>query len=149
MVCGAIRGDGKPCQRTGKCPWHNECPVCLVQIPRGSLKRLPCGHAFHADCIDRWKSTGHRTCPVCRFEFVKPEYRVILTVSRTSDGATGTTRTTMNDAATEIFHRLFQLDLTAMNDEGVMTDIQFDVENRETLTEIIREIGVDLPFLRT
>jgi hypothetical protein len=55
----------------------------------------------------------------------------------------------MNDAATEIFHRLFQLDLTAMNDEGVMTDIQFDVENRETLTEIIREIGVDLPFLRT
>lgn len=147
MVCGATRGDGGTCQRVGKCPWHNECPVCLLNIKRDDLHRLGCGHAFHEVCINRWKTTGHRTCPICRVEFVKPEYRVMLTVSRTSDGATGTTRTTMTDAATEIFHRMFQLDLESIQDESIMTDIQFDVENRETLNDILREIGIDLPFL--
>lgn len=152
MVCGAVKVDGTPCRRRGKCPWHNhqECSVCLAGIARqdNEVKTLDCGHKFHTECIDRWKNTGHRTCPVCRFEFVKPQYRVVLTVSRADDGATGTTRAILGDTVTEVFHRMFQLDTATMNDPSVFTDIHFDVENRETLDSVLRELGLELPFLR-
>ncbi|RMZ53875.1 hypothetical protein APUTEX25_005621 [Auxenochlorella protothecoides] len=42
------------------------CVVCLEDVSPGTrLKRLPCGHAFHTRCIDRWlRSRG--ACPVCQ-----------------------------------------------------------------------------------
>jgi len=54
------------------------CPVCLMLLSDGGLDsesctsgdglvRLCCGHAFHADCIDRWLDRRY-TCPVCRAE---------------------------------------------------------------------------------
>ncbi|XP_020097746.1 RING-H2 finger protein ATL80-like [Ananas comosus] len=44
-----------------------ECAVCLGLAQEGeTVRRLPeCGHAFHAECVDRWLS-AHPTCPVCR-----------------------------------------------------------------------------------
>jgi hypothetical protein len=147
MVCGAMKVDGTPCQRRGKCPWHQECSVCLAGV-RGEGTTLECGHKFHTPCIDRWKSTGHRTCPLCRFEFVKPQYRVVLTVSRVEDGASGTTRGILTDTVTEVFHRMFQLDAEAMSDPNIFTDIHFDVENRTTLDSVLRDLGLELPFLR-
>lgn len=146
MVCGGLKSDGTPCQRRGKCPWHNECPVCLTTDSKVS-KRLECGHRFHEDCINRWKATGHTTCPVCRFEFVKPEYRVILTVTRMEDGATGTTRSILEDAVTEVLHTMFNIDLESLNTPSVFTDIHFDVENLQSLEEILRELGLDIPTL--
>ena len=140
--------DGTPCQRRGKCPWHHrhECSVCLSDVMGGGTT-LECGHKFHAACIDRWKSTGHRTCPVCRFEFVKPQYRVVLTVSRVEDGASGTTRGILTDTVTEVFHRMFQLDAEALSDPNIFTDIHFDVENRTILDTVLRDLGLELPFL--
>lgn len=147
MVCGVLKADGQPCQRRGKCPWHTECSVCLAGITRGAGTTLECGHTFHSTCIERWKATGHRTCPMCRFEFVKPQYRVVLTVSRVADGASGTTRGIISDTITEVFHRMFQLDAEAMSDPSVFTDIHFDAENSHSLDEILRELGLELPFL--
>lgn len=148
MVCGAQKVDGTPCQRRGKCPWHHqECSVCLNRI-QDEGTTLPCGHKFHTLCIDRWKNTGHRTCPMCRFEFVKPQYSVVLTVSRVEDGASGTVRSIVGDTFTEVFHRMFQLDMSVMNEPNVFTDIQFDVENSDTLDSVLRELGLELPFLR-
>ncbi|GMH73288.1 hypothetical protein TrRE_jg1613, partial [Triparma retinervis] len=47
---------------------NRECCVCLEENAIGStVKRLPCGHLFHPQCIDGW-ITHHCTCPVCRYE---------------------------------------------------------------------------------
>ncbi|XP_020196222.1 E3 ubiquitin-protein ligase RHA2A [Aegilops tauschii subsp. strangulata] len=44
-----------------------ECCVCLSRIRAGeATRRLPCEHAFHRDCVDRWLALCKRTCPLCR-----------------------------------------------------------------------------------
>ncbi|KAK1257043.1 RING-H2 finger protein ATL57 [Acorus gramineus] len=45
------------------------CPVCLKSLVFGEeIKRTPCGHLYHSECIFSWLKRSH-TCPVCRFEF--------------------------------------------------------------------------------
>ena len=63
--------DGRyPCRRqvlTNMCSSHTQCSICLESL--GSSKigicRLPCGHKFHAACIQVW-SIENETCPLCR-----------------------------------------------------------------------------------
>jgi hypothetical protein len=43
------------------------CVVCISTCGDGEeVRRLPCGHAFHRDCVDRWLARCRRTCPLCR-----------------------------------------------------------------------------------
>lgn len=149
MVCGFIKKDGTACQRTGKCPWHKECPICL-ETGKGPFKPLStCNHEFHESCIDKWKASGHRTCPVCRAEFVKPEYRVSISISRISDGRTASEQTVIQEAIAEAFSRVLNLDFQSIQSPNVVTDVAFEVENERTLREIFNEIGMPLngPFL--
>ncbi|KNC54314.1 uncharacterized protein AMSG_10298 [Thecamonas trahens ATCC 50062] len=45
------------------------CPVCMFEYEAGeSVRQLPCGHAFHVECIDEWLRNHARTCPVDRTE---------------------------------------------------------------------------------
>ncbi|KFX89808.1 hypothetical protein O988_08485 [Pseudogymnoascus sp. VKM F-3808] len=47
--------------RTGE----DQCVVCMDQLSEGDdIRRLPCGHLFHYECIRRW--LFNRRCPVCR-----------------------------------------------------------------------------------
>ncbi|KAJ8372362.1 hypothetical protein AAFF_G00289950 [Aldrovandia affinis] len=49
-----------------------ECVVCLENFADGCLVMgLPCGHAFHQQCIVVWLVAGRHCCPVCRW----PSYR--------------------------------------------------------------------------
>lgn len=42
------------------------CAVCLCDAQDGdSLRRLPCKHEFHVQCVDRWLE-NHTTCPLCK-----------------------------------------------------------------------------------
>ncbi|TVU01126.1 hypothetical protein EJB05_53425, partial [Eragrostis curvula] len=44
-----------------------QCCVCISTCRDGEeMRRLPCGHAFHRDCVDRWLARCRRTCPLCR-----------------------------------------------------------------------------------
>lgn len=43
----------------------DECPICLDPCS-GLLRRLPCGHAFHAGCVDNWLQCCNNSCPVCK-----------------------------------------------------------------------------------
>eukprot|EP00755_Sulcionema_specki_P026735 Sspe_Gene.86352::Locus_57031_Transcript_1_1_Confidence_1.000_Length_730::g.86352::m.86352 len=43
------------------------CSVCLNDIAAGeTMKSLPCRHAFHAECIDRWLRSYNSFCPLCK-----------------------------------------------------------------------------------
>ena len=46
----------------------DSCSVCIETFSSTcEVKQLPCGHLFHANCINRWL---HRsaTCPFCRLD---------------------------------------------------------------------------------
>ncbi|KAE8721532.1 T24P13.18 [Hibiscus syriacus] len=42
-----------------------ECAVCLEKGKK-EAKRMPCGHAFHDRCIEKWLEKSCM-CPVCRY----------------------------------------------------------------------------------
>lgn len=45
-----------------------ECSICMGEYSQGTIvKKLPCLHTFHCDCIDSWLRL-HNSCPVCRHE---------------------------------------------------------------------------------
>eukprot|EP00035_Acanthoeca_spectabilis_P003971 m.97292 g.97292 ORF g.97292 m.97292 type:complete len:262 (+) comp12392_c0_seq2:222-1007(+) len=49
----------------------SECPVCIeVFGEEDPYRRLPCGHMFHAECIDEWLSKNV-TCPMCAVSLVE------------------------------------------------------------------------------
>lgn len=46
----------------------NGCAICLDVMSIGSIvRRLPCKHTFHAECIDEWLLCGAKVaqCPLC------------------------------------------------------------------------------------
>ncbi|RCV42771.1 LOW QUALITY PROTEIN: hypothetical protein SETIT_9G242700v2 [Setaria italica] len=55
--------------------WGRRCSVndraagycCVCMSACRDVRRLPCGHAFHRDCVERWLARcRRRTCPLCR-----------------------------------------------------------------------------------
>uniref|UniRef100_A0A3P9NY34 RING-type domain-containing protein n=1 Tax=Poecilia reticulata TaxID=8081 RepID=A0A3P9NY34_POERE len=46
----------------------SECVVCLEDfVNEELLMGLPCGHAFHQQCIVVWLAGGKHWCPLCRW----------------------------------------------------------------------------------
>lgn len=45
------------------------CPICNFDFSvKETVKRLPCGHVFHQECMETWLFE-RCTCPICRWEF--------------------------------------------------------------------------------
>ncbi|EFN54264.1 hypothetical protein CHLNCDRAFT_135820 [Chlorella variabilis] len=52
-------------------PELDACSICLEEArPGDEFKVLPCRHAFHCRCIDRWLLSERNSCPVCQREAV-------------------------------------------------------------------------------
>ena len=55
------------------------CSVCLEKYNEKELHRiLPCGHAFHAGCIDNWLLNSNNTCPICKNVIKLPINDILL-----------------------------------------------------------------------
>lgn len=53
---------------------YADCSICLEVYQNGEeLRQLPCHHCFHCVCIDKWLRK-RTTCPMCKFDFLKPMY---------------------------------------------------------------------------
>lgn len=45
-----------------------DCKICLCDFEVDDpIRRLPCLHFFHTDCVDQW-FRGSVCCPICREE---------------------------------------------------------------------------------
>ena len=46
--------------------YDGPCAICMSDYEFGeTLRRLPCDHEYHRECIDAW-FVGHRECPICK-----------------------------------------------------------------------------------
>ena len=43
------------------------CLVCRTAMESSSSKKLPCGHCFHTECLERW-ACQHMKCPYCGYD---------------------------------------------------------------------------------
>ncbi|ORE00117.1 RHA1A [Hepatospora eriocheir] len=45
-----------------------ECLICYASFEDSDdkIRKLPCSHYFHAECVDRWIISRNRVCPLCR-----------------------------------------------------------------------------------
>lgn len=45
-----------------------KCTICLSEFEEDEdVRRLPCMHLFHIECVDQWLATNKR-CPICRVD---------------------------------------------------------------------------------
>jgi hypothetical protein len=75
-ILSSVHGDFLPLPiASTTCSSKSEvCVICLDHFqPGDSLRVLPCGHAFHVHCIDKWLSGSHSfdtcyttACPTCK-----------------------------------------------------------------------------------
>lgn len=64
--------DRLPRVPSGECG-ATECGVCLAELePNTSVVKLPCRHAFHPACINRWLTQCKNTCPLCQAPIQQP-----------------------------------------------------------------------------
>jgi hypothetical protein len=48
-----------------------ECSICLDDLLHGDhVRRLPCNHVYHSNCIAKWLVERHSTCPLCKFDLM-------------------------------------------------------------------------------
>ena len=49
--------------------FDTECAVCRNEYePDSDVRRLPCGHIYHPECIDPWFLARNMRCPTCRHD---------------------------------------------------------------------------------
>jgi Ring finger domain len=47
-----------------------DCPICLEKLfeeKEMMVKEMPCGHKYHAICLEKWLQMNS-TCPFCRYK---------------------------------------------------------------------------------
>ena len=143
-VCGHPTQKGAPCKRrvhdeNTRCPFHThsdgECSICLNPLS-GRTKTLPCTHTFHSRCISEWTERGKYTCPYCREAYgdPPPQYRVNISVENVASGNTYT------QTGTEIPPFVSRMNI--ITPDTIMTELLLDVTTRESLLELLSDLGI-------
>ncbi|KAM4733061.1 E3 ubiquitin-protein ligase RNF103 isoform 2-T2 [Anableps anableps] len=64
----------------------SECVVCLESfVNEELLMGLPCGHAFHQQCIVVWLAGGKHWCPICRWPSYKKKKIIVAQTTTTEN----------------------------------------------------------------
>ena len=51
-----------------------ECSICLDDFTEGDyVRKLPCNHEYHSECIVKWLVERHSTCPLCKLDLLVDE----------------------------------------------------------------------------
>lgn len=108
------------------------CSICLNEVKPTRNNAIRCGHIFHKSCIERWKSQGKHTCPVCRKVFDVAQFSITLQVTNNF------TSTTSN---------LVNLDDQQMFNVLDIFDVSFEAETPYDLDSLLRDFGVSLADL--
>ena len=152
--CGQTTATGQQCKNRltkgcDACHLHgttNQCSVCYSALLRNA-RTLPCGHAFHHKCIERWKRScrGDPTCPMCREPFDLPTYRCRLTIEKVADGTSNVSifETSNINSIMQGFGLNIR-DLIPGDPGRFITDIHFDIEEGEDLREVLLELGISV-----
>ena len=54
------------------CTEEKTCGICLSEMQGQKVRKLPCGHQYHSDCVDPWFVQYKKyTCPTCREHFLR------------------------------------------------------------------------------
>jgi len=71
-------GDGEEEEDEG-----DKCTICLCEMEDGEdVRRLPCWHLFHIQCVDRWLGLN-KMCPICRADIeMSSRHPVMRTVNK-------------------------------------------------------------------
>ncbi|CAI6008096.1 unnamed protein product [Closterium sp. NIES-65] len=117
-----------------------ECAVCLGDYDEGERIKLlpPCGHRFHADCIDLWLSSKS-TCPICRKD-LRP---AAVTAGETCEKGSRTPRRVSESA--ESGERI--VTIVVREESGVVPDGDNDRSPAQLEAVILRrdgDIGVEV-----
>ena len=140
-TCGHVTKNGSECKRKvntegDRCHQHTQCSICYTGLTANN-RTLPCRHRFHTECIDRWKTQGRNTCPICREPFDVPEFTVKITIE-----PRGGIPITSNLSTTSLLSIIDRLDLELRDLENNMTELHFNLENEEELEALLNDIGV-------
>ncbi|XP_076239186.1 uncharacterized protein LOC143182207 isoform X2 [Calliopsis andreniformis] len=58
-----------------------KCTICLSEFEDSeSVRRLPCMHLFHINCVDQWLCTNKR-CPICRVDIEVFQHKEFATTA--------------------------------------------------------------------
>ena len=108
------------------------CSICLNEVKRTRNNAIRCGHIFHQSCIERWKSQGKHTCPVCRKVFDVSQFKVTVQVEN---------RFTARSS------NAIQLNEQQIINIVDIFDFNFEPENSDDLESLLRDFGMSLSDL--
>lgn len=112
------------------------CAICMNPVKKTRrTSELKCGHVFHNHCIKDWETKGGDRCPLCRKMLSGAEYRVTLNIENLNRQTSNTMELSV-DAIQNLIDEL-NIDIDQFS-----TEIHFDVDNLEELSEILSEFGI-------
>uniref|UniRef100_A0A1A9UTB3 RING-type domain-containing protein n=1 Tax=Glossina austeni TaxID=7395 RepID=A0A1A9UTB3_GLOAU len=89
------------------CDDQASCAVCISDlVSKELMRKLPCGHNFHAECLDKWLQS-HETCPMCRTRVIDGKMHIFHWYLYVSKGAAIEYHSNCKDASRFPVHFVF------------------------------------------